>query len=47
MNVLVSFAAVIRIFTQRLSVGRKRCVTILIKGAKETIYEYLGEIKKL
>ena len=33
---LVSFAAVIRVVTQRFSVGEKRCVTTLITAAKET-----------
>ena len=35
-NILVSFAAVIRVVTQRFSSGEKRCVTTLITAAKET-----------
>ena len=37
--ILVSFEAVIRVVTQRLSLGEKRCVTTPITAAKETTSE--------
>ena len=41
--VVVSFAAVIKVVTQRFLVGEKRCVTTLITAVKETnIVEVLG-----
>ena len=46
---IVSFAAVIRVVTQRFLVGEKRCVTTLITAAEETMptKKYLDKLRSL